>query len=209
MILRPVLPRIARLPSAVAICCLSVGLSMLACPARGDDRNRQSPWEAAEEAIQRLSPSSFSELPADVVQILNDGGCLIPQVPGLEGASNVIRGEFVTAGESGWAVLCSVEGASSIWVFDSENRHVAELRPVQDRDYLQGVGSEEIAYSRALAAVDPARIRRYHEAGRAGMLDVADRPDLTHAGIEDRFLGKASTILYFTGHEWITLPGAD
>jgi hypothetical protein len=34
-------------------------------------------------------------------------------------------------------------------------------------------------------------------------------PRITHQGIEDSFLEKASVVLYFHAGKWFTLPGAD
>lgn len=170
----------------------------------------QDPWREAEENIVRLAPEAFAELPAEITRQLDAGRCLIPQASDAEAERNVVRGEFLLPGQKAWAVLCSVDGVSSIWVFDAENRHVAELVSRPDRGYLQNMGPLGIMYSRIIARVTPDGIRRHYEnAGEASDGSVGGLPDLTHDGIENIFMRKASTILYFTGDEWVTLPGAN
>jgi hypothetical protein len=127
-------------------------------------------------------------------------------VAGAGGARNVAGGEFLVAGSRSWVVLCSVEGVSSILVFDHDGRLAAELATAADRNFLQGMGSDGIAFSRLVTAASPAQILRHYEQAEEPLEAL---PEITHDGLDDAFMGKASTILYFTGSQWITLPGAD
>lgn len=169
---------------------------------------QQDAWEAADAATTRLPPSAFPELPDEVARQLDARGCSIPQGdwPRDPDQRGVVEGEFLAAGKRSWAVLCSVERVSAILVFDSANELVAELNRAPDREYLQGGGHGTVVYSRLVTRATPAYIRDHYEEANDG---VGGMPEVSHDGIDDGWEGKASTVLYFTGSEWISLPGAD
>jgi hypothetical protein len=74
----------------------------------------QRSWEDADRQIVRLPPKAFPELPAKLRVDLERRGCTIPQVPVVNGRHNVIKGEFSKAGQTDWAVLCSIGRVSSM-----------------------------------------------------------------------------------------------
>ena len=84
---------------------------------------QQDAWNVADVAVVRLAPSEFPELPVVIVLQLEARGCTIPQGdwPRVPGQMGVISGEFLAPGRQSWAVVCSVERASAILVFDSSN----------------------------------------------------------------------------------------
>lgn len=162
-------------------------------------------WSAADSATVRLSPTAFPELPAGIVRALLALGCTVPQLWGAEKSHNVIRGEFARRGQTDWAVLCSRNRESALLVFwGGAADSVAEHPSVPDLNFLQGVGNDEIGFSRVIGI-----------AGREYILDHyreyggPEPPPIDHDGIEDAFEGKASAILYFYKGEWHTLTGAD
>jgi hypothetical protein len=59
----------------------------------------RTPWVPAAEDLPEIyrSPLSLPELPAEIASSLEQSGCLIPQ--GLSGHSNVVVGQFATAGQ--------------------------------------------------------------------------------------------------------------
>jgi len=67
--------------------------------------------------IRHLPVSSFPELPAGVVELLNRRGCMIPQTYAAHHPENVIHASLERVGSSDWAVLCSVQGTVSLLVF--------------------------------------------------------------------------------------------
>jgi hypothetical protein len=67
--------------------------------------------------IRHLPVSSFPELPAGVVDLLNRRGCLVPQTYEAHQPENVVHASLERAGSSDWAVLCSVKGTVSLLVF--------------------------------------------------------------------------------------------
>jgi len=101
---------------------------------------------------------------------------------------NVIKGEFARPEQTDWAVLCSVNGVSTILVFwnGSEN-NPDSLAPWKDSNYLQGVGGGQWGYSRGIEPMGMADIVRYHEPDHLG----DPLPPSDHQGINDQYLDKA------------------
>lgn len=71
----------------------------------------------AARRIVRLPPSRFPQLPRVVRRQLESDGCLVPQGAKEAGPHNVVSGQFAAAGQVDWAILCSIEGQSSIRIF--------------------------------------------------------------------------------------------
>jgi hypothetical protein len=164
-------------------------------------------WDAAERAIVRLKPDAFRNLPAAVRADLDRRQCTIPQPDGLDGAGphNVIRGRFTSQTAADIAVLCSKDGVSTILVYrGGATKDVATLAAMTDRHFLQTGHPKPIEFSRAIGVASPAQMRVYHEAFGTGKM-----PRLDHDGIDDAFVGKASTVRYWTGGKWLDLQGAD
>ena len=117
-------------------------------------------WDAAAAAVVRLPPSAFAGLPDSVARDLERRGCTVPQP--WEGfatqPANVISGEFRKPGQTDWAVLCSVEGATSLLIFWNGSADQVERigEPSSDRGGLQGVRGGEIGYSIVIQPVDEA-----------------------------------------------------
>ena len=165
-------------------------------------------WQArAEEAagkIRRLPVESFGELPAAVVRVLNARNCKVPQ-PSEGAPRNVIRGEFFVKGESGWAVLCSVNRSTTLLVFRNDRDTSPDtVNSSEDRSYLQGLGGGEIGYSREITAAGRDFILRHYRA-----YGGPEPPPIEHQGIDDAFVGKASVTWYFHRGKWQRLQGAD
>lgn len=155
--------------------------------------------------ITRLRPAAFPELPPELRTELERRGCTIPQPWGEKGRHNVIKGEFAQPGQTDWTVLCSVKEVSSILVFwNGAAEKPAVLATAPDRYSVQGVGDEQEGYSRGLGVATPPAIRRYFR-----LSGGPKPPPLSHQGIEDNFIGKASTIWYFHQGKWLRLTGAD
>jgi hypothetical protein len=162
-------------------------------------------FDKAEQRIVRLSPAAFPELPGKVVRALERRGCTIPQGAFTKRRHNVIKGEFAKPGQTDWAVLCSVNGVSTILVFwnGSENNPAA-IAPAGDLNYLQGITETEIGYSRGISAVGKDFIMHHYQASGGPV-----PPPIDHQGIDDAFIEKASVTWYFHAGKWMTLSGAD
>ena len=165
---------------------------------------QQTQFAEAARRIRHLPVDAFPQLPATVAKVLRSRKCTVPQA-GDTGARNVIRGEFIAQGQLGWAVLCSVNESSTLLVF----RHDADEAPQalstrEDRDYLQGLGGDKIGFSHEITAVDRAFILRHYR-----VYGGPPPPPIDHHGIDDAFLGKASTTWFFHAGRWLQLQGAD
>jgi hypothetical protein len=159
----------------------------------------------AGDETRRLSPAAFPDLPPAVRAELDRLGCTIPQVHGEARPHNVVRGAFRSARRLDIAVLCSREGASSILLFWGDDfRTTAEIARRADEDYLQVVGGGDIRYSREIVTASPDFIRRQYE--RYG---GAKPPVLSHDGINDLFLGKASVVWYLHDGKWLQVAGVN
>ena len=166
-------------------------------------------WDQADLRINRLPPTAFSQLPGEIVRDLLSRGCTIPQPFASTSPENVIRGEFARPGQQDWAVLCSINRMSSILIFWSgSTRDVAEVYQDADKNRLQGVGSDEIGYSRGISAVGKDYIESHYALYRDSA-GVVEPPPIDHGGINDAFIGKASTVHYFYEGKWLELAGAD
>jgi hypothetical protein len=166
----------------------------------------QDKWAAADSAAFRLPPAAFTQLPKNIVRYLRGRGCTIPQTYLSREPHNVISGEFTRPGQTDWAVLCSRNGESSILVFwRGSVKSVSEVAKAPDRGYLQTVGEGgKIAFSRAIEPVSRAYILRHYKeySGRRP-------PRITHQGIDDAYVEKASVVLYYHRGKWLELQGAD
>jgi hypothetical protein len=163
-------------------------------------------WAAAARAIRRLPPSGFPQLPRAVQVALEKRRCTIPQSFYPERPHNVVTGSFARRGQRDWAVLCSVDGRSTILVFwaGGVTPAPAELAPADDASFLQGIGNDRIGYSRAIDRADTAWIREHAEA-YSGPLPKR----LDHDGINDAFVEKASEVFYYEDGAWQGLAGSD
>jgi hypothetical protein len=156
------------------------------------------------DVVGRLAPASdFPELPAAIAQDVTNRGCLIPQVKGISGRQNVIRGEFQKRGQRDWTVLCLKGNTSTILLYTGESdRNPAQLAPMDET-----ITPSKNGYYRILQVVGEEFIRHHSDASASGM----DRPPSTldHDGIDDGIFEKASAVHYFYRGKWLKLAGSD
>ena len=155
-----------------------------------------NPPPESKYAIVRLPPTTFSELPKNLVTELKRRGCTVPQTFPPDQRSNVIRGSFAKAGQTDWAVLCSMKGFTSLLVFwnDSAANSVELGKNPDDANrlfdwFIRPVGRKFIVdHYRAYGGPKP--------------------PPIDHQGIESGG-DSASVVLYYCRGKWLTLQGAD
>ncbi len=165
----------------------------------------QDKWAQAQREIKRLPPSSFAQLPVEVVKQLEELHCKVPQAFMTAQPHNVSRGEFARKGQTDWAVLCSKNERSSILVFwGKPTKCPGELEPVEDKVFLQEIGDNQIGYSRMINPVSGDLISKRYK--RYGGLKP---PSLDHQGIDDQFVEKASVVHYCHDGKWQRLIGSD
>lgn len=162
-------------------------------------------FDEAAKNIRRLKPEAFSGLPPAIAAVLHARNCTVPQPAGATKPRNVIHGEFFESGQKSWAALCSVNGWSTILVFrTAQDTAPAHLARREDRNYLQSLDEHSVGYSREIQTVGREFIVS-HDHG----FPVPKPPRVTHHGIDDAFLEKASVTWYFHAGKWFRLPGAD
>ncbi|MCL4783651.1 MAG: hypothetical protein KJZ70_11515 [Bryobacterales bacterium] len=131
--------------------------------------------------------------------------CTVPQ-PSPEGvARNVIRGEFFAKGESGWAVLCSVNHLTALLAFRNDHdTNPQTIATREDLGFVEVLGNGKAGYSREIRAVGRDFIMGHYRAYCG-----PEPPPIDHQGIDDAFLEKASITWYYDGGRWLQLQGAD
>ncbi len=169
------------------------------------DAVRADKWSEAEKQIVRLDPIMFNELPSEIVEELKAQKCTVPQTFGNSKPHNVISGSFAEKNQKDWAVLCSRDGVSTIKIFwGGAVRCPSEIAESKDHGWLQGIGNNKIGYSRAIGPARKKAILEYHKA-----YGGPTPPPISHQGIDDYFLEKASVVHYCSNGKWIALTGAD
>lgn len=150
--------------------------------------------------IRLLPIASFPGLPAAIAAQLNEKKCMIPQTYQARTPENVIHGALERKGSDDWAVLCSVNGATTLYVFlQSQVAAPVALRHQRDTEWL---GSEVLgAYGSAwgISLRPPAQI----PVAKGGAF--ADRSNLDHDAIEDADIERSSATHYFQNGTWIIL----
>jgi hypothetical protein len=182
-----------------------VGIAHARQAERQEQRDPQARFKEAIGKIRRLPVEAFPELPTAVAAVLRGRSCRVPQ-PAPQGAPrNVIRGDFFTKGEAGWAVLCSVNNSTALLAFRNDrDTNPDTVATSDDRTYLQELGDNRIGYSRQITAVDRDFILRHYRA-----YGGPEPPPINHHGIDDAFLEKASITWYYHQGKWLRFQGAD
>ena len=168
------------------------------------DGELRARFERADLETVRLQPANFVGPPEPVKATLSRLGCRIPQPWGDSKPRNLIRGEFMEAGRTQWAALCSRNRSSAVIVIEENGPVRAELASRPDRGYLQSIGKGQIGFSRQLSTVGRDFILAHYRA-----YGGPKPPPIDHQGIDDSFLEKASIVLYFHEGKWLQLTGAD
>jgi hypothetical protein len=173
---------------------------LLSCHDDESDRGQNASGTAGST---RLLPSAFPDLPAPVRADLEQRGCTIPQSYREKPPHNVVEGRFTAATQMDIAVLCLADTMTVILLYRGGSADsVAELAERPHAEYA--AGDSTFTFDRAIDAADPRYIRERYE--RYG---GPRPPPLDHDGINDIFVGKASTVLYWYGGRWLQLQGAD
>jgi len=191
-----------KIEATVSALLLSIAIARIFAQLPEDMKRK---FDQADQDIVRLPPSTFPELPGNIVHELQRRGCTIPQEAFTKKSHNVVRGEFARLGQADWAVLCSVNRVSSILVFfNGSEKNVHEIARTEDRNYLQGIATGKIGFSRGIRPVEKDFIMRHYRA-----YGGATPPPIDHQGIDDAFIEKASVTHYFHKGNWLKLTGAD
>ncbi|MEO8656976.1 MAG: hypothetical protein ABI693_00815 [Bryobacteraceae bacterium] len=154
--------------------------------------------------IRRLPVEAFPDVPPAIAAVLRARHCTVPQPAFTGPPRNLIQGQFHATGETGWAVLCSVNHSTTLLVFRSAgDTRPQTLNTSDDLNYMQGLEADQIGYSRQITPVSRDYILTHAAYGGP------KPPPIDHQGIDDAFLEKASGVLYFHNGKWLQLAGAD
>ncbi|HEX5234467.1 MAG TPA: hypothetical protein VFW25_03955 [Silvibacterium sp.] len=145
--------------------------------------------------IRLLPIPSFPQLPAQTAQQLTERGCMIPQTYEAREPENVIHGTFEKLGSNDWAVLCSVNRVTTLYVFfQSDLARPIPLRHQPDSQWLGVEWSLDYGSAWGIAAC-PSRL-------------MPGSAHANHDGIEDAFVEHSSTIHYFENGRWTTIDSS-
>lgn len=149
--------------------------------------------------IRLLPVSSFPGLPHGLASRLERMRCMIPQSFEARAPENVVEGAFRAPGSSDWAVLCSVDHATTLYVFfDGQYDNPASLRSQPDTLWLGAEpGSSVYGSAWGIALRDAASLSEFRQLH--GMADI------DHDGIEDAHLEHSSTVHYWNSGRWLDL----
>ena len=152
--------------------------------------------------IRLLPLSSFPVLPAAVAGQLEQRKCMIPQTYEARTPENVVKASLERKGSEDWAVLCSVDGATTLYVFFQSQPGVPmALRNQRDTEWL---GSETAGvYGSAWGISRRGPLQMRVPKGEAAHAAV------DHDGIEDTFVERSSTTHYFHDGTWVVLDGSN
>jgi len=151
--------------------------------------------------IRLLPLTSFPALPAIVAAQLEERKCMIPQTYEARAPENVVRASLERKGSDDWAVLCSVNGGTTLYVFfQSALGKPVVLRHQRDTEWL---GSEVLGAYGSAWGISRRSASQIRLPGDAGHLSA------DHDGIEDTFVEKSSTTHYFQNGSWMNVEGTN
>jgi hypothetical protein len=151
--------------------------------------------------IRHLPVSSFPELPAELVTLLNRRGCLIPQTYEAHRPENVIHASLERHGSSDWAVLCSAQGTVSLLVFFSSSPDkLLVLSAAPETERLQAHDpSGVLGFNWGIDPASPEQVRQ----AQAGLLH---RPaPVDHDALADSLVDRHTIYHFYLNSAWIVL----
>jgi hypothetical protein len=117
----------------------------------------------------------------------------------------VIKGRFASPDQEDWAALCTRGDSSVIAVaWGGPARCPAPFAQSADRDWFQGIGSNQVGYSHAIGTATMEFIQRMAEA-----FNGPPPPARDHDGINNAFVEKASVVHFCHNGRWYQLQGMD
>jgi hypothetical protein len=154
--------------------------------------------------IRHLPVSSFPELPAGVVELLNRRGCLIPQTYQAHRPENVVHASLEGPGSSDWAVLCTAQGTVSLLVFFSDTpAQFLVLKSAPETERLQAHDPTGVLGFNW--GIDPASPGQVHEA-QSGLEHRP--PFVDHDALADSIVDQRTIYHFYRKNAWtlVDLP---
>jgi hypothetical protein len=159
--------------------------------------------------IHHLPVSSFPDLPAGIVDLLNRRGCTIPQTYEAHRPENVVRASLEHAGSSDWAVLCSAQGTVSLLVFFNGANGHEQAQPVVLASALETARLQSHDPGGVLGfnwGIDPATPQQVREA-QSGMQHRPAQVD--HDALADSTVEHGTIYHFYVKSNWFVLETAD
>ncbi|MGO9339999.1 MAG: hypothetical protein ACLPY1_21070 [Terracidiphilus sp.] len=159
--------------------------------------------------IRHLPVSSFPDLPASIVDLLNRRGCTIPQTYEAHRPENVVHASLEQAGSSDWAVLCSAQGTVSLLVFFDGTSGQAEAKPMVLASSPETLRLQAHDPSGVLGfnwGIDPATPQQVHEA-QSGLKHRPARVD--HDALADSTVEHRTIYHFYAKSNWFVLETSD
>jgi hypothetical protein len=151
--------------------------------------------------IRHLPLSSFPGLPGELIVLLTQRGCLIPQTYEAHRPENVIHASLERAGSSDWAVLCSQRGTVSLLVFfSSAPANLLVLSAAPETERLQSHDPSGVLGFNW--GIDPASPEQVHQA-QAGLVDHPARID--HDALADSVVEGRTVFHFYSKNAWTIL----
>lgn len=155
--------------------------------------------------IRRLPVNAFPDLPAPVVDQMNQRQCLIPQSYEAHHPENVVHASLERPGSSDWAVLCSAGGKAALLVFfGSAPGKAMVLATAAEKDRLQRHDSSGVLGFNW--AIEPAPPEAVHQA-QSGM--EKRPPRLEHDALADMMLDRNTIYRFFQKGSWTRVDTSD
>jgi hypothetical protein len=159
--------------------------------------------------IRHLPVSSFPDLPAAIVDLLNRRGCTIPQTYEAHRPENVVHASLEQAGSSDWAVLCSAKGTVSLLVFFDAETGQADAKPTVLASSPETQRLQAHDPSGVLGfnwGIDQATPQQVHEA-QSGLKRRPAQVD--HDALADSTVEHRTVYHYYAKSNWFLLDAAD
>jgi hypothetical protein len=151
--------------------------------------------------IRHLPLSSFPGLPDELVVLLTQRGCLIPQTYEAHRPENVIHASLERAGSSDWAVLCSKRGTVSLLVFfSSAPANLLVLSAAPETERLQPHDPTGVlGFNWGIDPASPEQIRQ----AQAGLMFHPARLD--HDALADSVVEGRTVYHFYSKNAWTIL----
>lgn len=196
-----------RTATAVVVVALTVAAVPICAPAQTDrsveqiEAGRVRMPSGAEIAyrIRLLPVTSFPALPGVVVTQLDERKCMVPQTYEARTPENVVHASLERKGSDDWAVLCSVNGSTTLYVFfQSQLATPIALRHQRDSEWLGSEVGGGYGSAWGIARRAPSQI---HSPKAHSVID--------HDGVDDAFVEKSSTVHYYQNDSWIVIDNSN
>src|SRR3954451_19326221 len=154
--------------------------------------------QQAQYTIRRLPVNAFPDLPAAVVEQLEQRQCMIPQSYEAHHPENVVRASLERAGSSDWALLCSAEGKVSLLVFfgSAPGRPAVLARTPETTRLQRHDSSGVLGFNWAIDGASPDAVHQAQSAMER------KPPRIDHDALADITIERKTVYRFFSKGTW-------